>query len=227
MSANKHIKPNEAGFTITELLIVVSVMAIIGVVFIGVASSFFTTINRNNQRTEMTIASQNLLRSTVESLRYGDGVRQTNQVSDPNAPVGGWNTSNTSFVIIIAVPAMDSSKNYIIDSDSGSPYMNELVYYKNGSSLMRRKLANPNATGNTMITTCPANLATTTCPADTDMADYFKSMTFTLYDQDAAQTTTAANARSVNITLVMERYGQTSRPIDLTTTIRVTLRNRF
>lgn len=226
MSASK-LHRSQAGFTITELLVVISVMAIIGVIFLGVASSFFTTINRNNQRTEMTIASQNLLRSTVESLRYGDGVRQTNQITDPNAPSGGWNTSNTAFVIIIAVPALNSSKSYITDPNTGSPYMNELVYYKSGTSLMRRKLANPSATGNTMTTTCPANQASASCPADTDMADYFKSMTFTLYDQDAAQTTTAADARSVNITLVMERLGQTSKPIDLTTTIRVTLRNRF
>lgn len=226
MSDNKYIVKN-AGFTIVELLVVLSVMMIISLTVFGVATGFFSTLTRNNARTEMTVASQNLLRSTVENLRYGDGIRQTNQIADSNAPVGGWNTSNTSFVVIIAVPALDSTKNYIIDPDTGSPYMNELVYYKNGSTLMRRRLANPNATGNTATTSCPPAIANASCPADIVLADYVKSMLFTLYDQDGAQTTTPAEARSINIKLDMQRYSSSSKPIDLTTNLRVTLRNRF
>lgn len=215
------------GFTTVELLVVLSVMMIISLTVFGVATGFFNTLTRNNARTEMTVASQNLLRSTVENLRYGDGIRQTNQIADSNAPVGGWNTSNSSFVVIIAVPALDSSNNYIIDDDTGSPYMNELVYYKNGSTLMRRRLANPNATGNNVLTSCPPAIATNSCPADITMADYVKSMLFTLYDQDGVQTNTPSEARSINIRLEMQRYSNTSKPIDLTTNLRVTLRNRF
>lgn len=218
---------NKKGFTTVELLVVLSVMMVISLVVFGVASGFFSTLSRNNARTEMTVASQNLLRSTVENLRYGDGIRQTNQITDPNAPMGGWNTSNSSFVVIIAVPALDSSKNYIIDPNTGSPYMNELVYYKNGSTLMRRRLANPNATGNNVLTSCPPAIATSSCPADIVLADYVKSMLFTLYDQDGVQTTTPSEARSINIRLDMQRYSTTYKPIDLTTNLRVTLRNRF
>jgi hypothetical protein len=209
-----------------ELLVVISVLSIIGVVFIGMSANYFVIINRNNLLSEMTVSSQNLLRSTVENLRFGDGVRQTNQISDANSPSGGWNTSNSSFVIIIAVPAVDASRNYIIDPDTGSPYMNELVYYKNGTTLMERKLANPGAVGNSLTTSCPDAFATTACPADIKLADYVKSMVFTLYDQDAAQTTTASAARSVNIALTMER-GVPGKPINLITNMRVTLRNRF
>jgi prepilin-type N-terminal cleavage/methylation domain-containing protein len=227
VSDNNQIYQPEAGFTLTELLIVTTVMALISVVFLGILSSFYTTINRNNQRTEMTISSQNVLRATVEHLRFGDGIRQTNQISDANAPSGGWNTSNTSFVVILAVPAVDSGKNYIIDPATGSPYMNELVYYKNGTTLMERKLANPNATGNTVTTSCPAASASPSCPADVTLANYVKSMLFTLYDQNDATTTVVANARSININLDMERDSLASKPIQLTTSIRVTLRNRF
>jgi hypothetical protein len=209
-----------------ELLVVISVLSIIGVVFIGMSANYFVIINRNNLLSEMTVSSQNLLRSTVENLRFGDGVRQTNQISDANSPSGGWNTSNSSFVIIIAVPAVDASRNYIIDPDTGSPYMNELVYYKNGTTLMERKLANPNASGNSLTTSCPDAFASISCPADIKLADYVKSMVFTLYDQDAAQTTTASAARSVNIALTMER-GVPGKPINLITNMRVTLRNRF
>ena len=228
MSGSKFIKwrPSQSGFTLVELLVVISVLSIIGVVFIGMSANYFVIINRNNLLSEMTVSSQNLLRSTVENLRFGDGVRQTNQISDANSPSGGWNTSNSSFVIIIAVPAVDASRNYIIDPDTGSPYMNELVYYKNGTTLMERKLANPNASGNSLTTSCPDAFASISCPADIKLADYVKSMVFTLYDQDAAQTTTASAARSVNIALTMER-GVPGKPINLITNMRVTLRNRF
>jgi hypothetical protein len=205
---------------------VTTLTAVIGTVFLGLSTNYFVIVSRNNQLSEMTVASQNLLRSTVENLRFGDGVRQTNQITDTNAPSGGWNTSNTVFVIIIAVPALDSSKSYIIDPDTGSPYMNELVYYKNGTTLMERKLANPAATGNIMRTSCPANLVSSSCPADLFLADYVNSMVFTLYDQDAVQTTNTTLARSVKITLNMQRGNTASAP-KLTTDIRVTLRNRF
>ena len=226
MSANKLLRSCQAGFTLVEITVVTAVLGIICVTFMGMVTSYFVTINRNNQLTEMTVNSQNLLRSTVESLRFGDGVRQTNQLSGPGTSVGSWSTSDSNFVIVIAVPALDSNKDYIINPDTGSPYMNEYVYYKDGSTLMRRKLANADAPGNTLITTCAPNIATASCPADTELAKYVQSMIFTFYDQDASQTATATAARSVNITLNMQRDAP-GDPIDLTTSIRVTLRNRF
>ena len=216
----------QAGFTLIELLVVMSVMAIVGVGFLSIASNYFVIITRNNELAGLTVSSQNLLRTTVENIRFGDGVRQNNQITDANGPSGGWSTSQSNFVIILAVPAVDSSHAYITDPSTGSPYMNELVYYKSGTSLMERKLANPSATGNTLKTTCPPASATTSCPADTDLADYVSSMVFTLYDQDNNTTATPAAARSVQITLNMQRNAP-GNPINLQTQIRVTLRNRF
>ena len=219
---NKH----EGGFTIVELTIVISVTSIIAVVFLYVVSNFFVTITRTNELADMTVNSQNLLRTTVENIRFGNGVETTNAITDANAPSGGWNTSNTSFVIVIPVPAVDSTKSYIIDPDTGDPYMNELVYYKSGTNLYERVLANPNATGNRLNTSCPASKATTSCRADPLLATYVSSMTFTLYDQDNNQTTDQTIARSIYITLVMQRNAPIS-PLSLSTNIRVTLRNRF
>lgn len=226
MSANSLKSINARGFTLVELTVAISLFAVIGVTFLGLTASYFVSINRTSQMTELTVTSQNLLRTTVENIRYGDGVRQTNQIADPNSPSGGWNTGNSSFVIIIAVPALDSSKNYIINPETGSPYMNELVYYKSGLTLMQRKLADPAAAGNTLKTTCPPNQASSTCPADIELANYVSSMLFTLYDQDAAVTSDAASARSVKITLTMQRNSP-GDPLELTNNIRVTLRNRF
>lgn len=226
MSDSKLPRLAQAGFTLVEMLVVVSIMATVGVVFLGLVANYFVVITRNEELSEMTVNSQNLLRTTVENIRLGDGVRQTNQITDAHAPGGGWNTSNSAFVIIIAVPALNASHMYIIDPSTGSPYMNELVYYKSGSTLFERQLANPGASGNNLVTSCPANLASASCPADTQLATYVNTMTFTLYDQDAVQTTTPSQARSVNISLNMQRNAP-GQPLNLTTTFRVTLRNRF
>jgi type II secretory pathway pseudopilin PulG len=225
-SADSSRQRHEMGFTIVEMLVAVSLMAIIGIVFLGLSVNYFVVISRNNALAEMTVNSQNLLRSTVENIRFGDGVRQTNQISDANAPFGGWSTSNTNFVIIIAVPALNTSHQYIIDPSTGSPYMNELIYYKNGTTLMERKLANTNATGNNLATTCPPASATTSCSADIQLAKYVNSMVFTLYDQDNNQTNNSTLARSVKISLNMQRNAP-GNPINLSTNMQVTLRNRF
>ena len=220
------MRPGENGFTLVELMISVTVMAIVGVTFLGLTANYFVVITRNNELAEMTINSQNLLRTTVENIRFGNGVSQSNNIPDANAPVGGWNTSNSNFVIVLEVPAEDSTHNYIVDPDTGSPYMNELVYYKNGTTLMERKLANPSATGDSLRTSCPASLATTSCPADPTLATYVNTMTFTLYDEDGVATTTPSSARSIYINLNMQRNAP-GQPLNLTTTTRVTLRNRF
>lgn len=209
-----------------ELIISISIIGIISVSLFAIITNYLVLITRNNTIVEMTASSQNMLRTAVEELRYGAGVRQTATITDANAPGGGWNTSNSAFIIVIAAPALDSSRNYIIDPDTGSPYNNELVYFKQGTTLYKRTLANPDATGNSLKTSCPANLATVNCPADKVLLDNLSNMVFTLYDQDNATTTDPLLARSVKIDLSMykDTFGD---PITLSNSIRVTLRNQF
>lgn len=217
---------NSSGFTIPELTVSIVVLGIMLFSLLSFSTYYFASVTRTNALIKMTTDAQNLLRATVEQLRYGAGVRQSNTITDPNAPVGGWNTSNTDFVIIIAVPAVDSSGNYIIDAFTGSPYNNELVYFKDSADLYRRTLAHPDATGNALKTSCPAGLATASCPADIKLVEDLNSMVFTLYDQDDATTTDPLLARSVKIDLGLQKdtFGN---PLTLDNSIRVTLRNRF
>ena len=227
MSVNKLFTPKRSfGFTIPELVVIITVTGILGIAFFGGISNFFALMSRANAATELTTSSQNLPRSTVETLRVGGGVRQTNTIADANAPVGGWNTSNEDFVIVIASPALDSSRQYIIDPQTGSPYMNELVYFKDGEKLMRRTLAHPDAAGNSQTTSCPESLATPACPADKALAEYVQDMVFTLYDQDNNSTVDPLAAFSIKIDLAMER-DVAGEPLSLDNSIRVTLRNRF
>lgn len=225
-SALDSTSSNQDGFTVVELLISISVIGILMVSVLVVTLNYYVLITRTNIRVDLTNDSQNLLRSTVEAIRYGAGVRQTNVIADPNGPGGGWNTNNNSFVIIIAVPAVDTNDDYIINPSTGKPYKNELVYYKSGTLLYRRTLKNTSAPNNVAVTTCPPGSATPSCPADTKLLEYLDSMVFTLYDQDDALTTNTDMARSIKIDLAMNRdtFGS---PIIIKNSIRVTLRNLF
>lgn len=214
------------GYTLVELLISITVFGFIAVGLFGVCAYYFQLITRTNHEVEMTVDSQNLLRSTAEQLRYGAGVRVAGTINDTNAPAGGWTTSNANFVIIIASPAKDSAGNYIVNPDTGNPYNNELVYYKSGTTLYRRTLAHPDATGNTTVMSCPPSSATATCPADARLIDNVDNMVFTLYDQDDATTTNPLLARSINIVLSMRR-NTFGGPLTLENSLRITLRNNF
>lgn len=227
MSASiKQSHQNTRGFTVVELTISIVIIGIISVGVLGVLTNYLVLVTRNAIATDMTADSQNLLRATVEELRYGAGVRQTNSITDANAPGGGWNTSNSNFVIIIAMPALDSSDNYIIDSSTGEPYNNEFVYFKSGNNLYKRILAHPSAVGNSVVTTCPASIVSASCPADRHLIDTIDDMVFTLYDQDDAVTTDPLLARSVKIdlSLTKDTFGS---PLNLDYSIQTTLRNQF
>lgn len=216
----------QGGFTIVELNMTIGLMAILSIGFMAIFTSFLVTNTRINTSIEMTSGSQILLRTMVEELRYGAGVRQTNTITDPNGVPGGWNTGNVNFVIITAVPATDSSNSYIIDTATGSPYMNEFVYFKQNNDLYKRTLAHPSATGNRLKTSCPASVATSSCPADRKLVENLETMSFTLYDQDNATTSNTTLARSIkiNLTLSKDTFGN---PITFDNSIRITLRNVF
>jgi prepilin-type N-terminal cleavage/methylation domain-containing protein len=215
-----------AGFTLVELIISITIIGFVGVGIMYAFTNYLVLVTRNGIMAEMTTASQNLLRGTVEELRYGAGVRDVNSITDANEPVGGWSTSNSNFVIIIAMPAQDEDREYIIDTLTGEPYNNEFVYFKSGTTLYKRVLANPSATGNTARTTCPESVATSSCPADRQLLDTLDDMVFTLYDQDDAATADPLLARSVRIDLALakETFGD---PLTLDYSIRTTLRNNF
>jgi Tfp pilus assembly major pilin PilA len=215
---------NHNGFTLAELNVVLLVSSLVIIMILTIFTNYFVLITRSNLFVEMTADSQNLLRSMIEELRYGAGVRQNNTITDPNAPVGGWNTSNANFVIIIAVPAKNAQGNFVIDTDTAAPYKNEFVYYKNGSTLYKRTLANPEAAGNSLKTSCPANAITPSCPADTQLIEHIENVIFNLYDQDNIATNDALLARSVNIyvSLVQTMFGEDIRADN---DMRITLRN--
>jgi hypothetical protein len=62
--------------------------------------------------------------------------------------------------------------------NGAQPYEDEYVLYMDGSTkkLLLRSLANSNAPGNRLVTSCPPALATSTCPADKVIAENLASI---------------------------------------------------
>lgn len=215
---------SQQGTTVAELVIATAVIGLLIVPALMVMIYFYGGTLRNNTQARLAVESQNILRTIVEELRTSSGVRGNNTINDPNAPAGGWTTSNENLVLIISTPVLDNSNNFVINSLTGDPYQNEIVYFATDGKLYKRFLANASAPNNRFKTSCPANLATATCPEDVLLSSNFKDMSFVFYDQDDAETTTLTNARSILMTIQMERqmFGQI---VDFENKIRITLRN--
>jgi hypothetical protein len=95
-------------------------------------------------------------------------------------PVGN---SGTTPVIYYAQPALDGGKAYIMNGES--PYLNEYVLYLNGTTkqLLLRTIANPAATGNRAVSTCPKSQASSSCPADTIIAENVASISMRYFSR--------------------------------------------
>lgn len=216
---------NQAGVTIVELLVVISISSVLFVSFTTIGIYLYGDTVRSSLFAQLATESQNVLRSIVEELRQSSSIRTANANTDANSPAGGWTTSNSNLILIISSPALNSSNQFIINPDTGNPYQNEIVYFSADRKLYKRFIANPIA-GNTKKTTCPSAIATSTCPPDILLTSNFKTMNFVFYDQDDAVTTVIPDARSIKLLVAMDRrvYGKT---IKFDNSMRITIRNTY
>jgi prepilin-type N-terminal cleavage/methylation domain-containing protein len=215
---------NKKGFTIIELLISVSIASVITLSMVTVSVYYYGDILRSQATAELAIESQTVLRKIIDDARLADSIHAVGQITDANAPTGGWVTSDPSNVIILADPAIDSSRNIIYNASDSYPYENESIYFSRGTQMYRRLLKNTSAPGNSAITTCPAASVTATCPQDIILSQYVTNLSFIFYDINNVTTADASQARSVSITVNLQRtiYGKL---IDFSNTVRTTLRN--
>lgn len=212
------------GFTIIEVIIAVVVSGILVTTLLTVTFLFYGNSVRSSTQARLAVESQTILRTIVEELRISSGIRGNNNITDANGPSGGWTTSNESLVLIISIPVLNASNDFVINPLTGAPYQNELVYYAADNTLYKRYLADTSAPGNSVKTSCPPNLATASCPSDIALSKHFKDMKFVFYDQDDAITTVHTSARSIKMTIDMKQstFGKT---IEFTNNIRMTMRN--
>ncbi len=215
----------ERGFTITELLIYIVLVTIVGSTIFFFGFDLYISNIKESVRAEMSIDASLILNQLSQEIRYGTEVRSTNLLTDANEPGGGWQTGNTNGELVVAYPATDSNDEFIEDTFNGGPLLNENVYFGDDGFFYRRTLANDDEPGNTAITTCPEAQAGPSCPEDSAFSGFFVNVDYTFYDQDDAEiTTNLENARSLEMVVNLERevFGE---DISVTTLDRMTLRN--
>jgi prepilin-type N-terminal cleavage/methylation domain-containing protein len=218
-------RQNKSGFTITELVISLTVASILAVVLFTATFYYYVNTAQAETSTNLALESQSVLSQLTDDIRLADSIASTNAITDPNGPGGGWTTSDPSNIIIIESPAIDSSRNLIYDLTTGFPYKNEYIYFMNGTNMYKRVLANTSATGNSAKTTCPAAAASPTCPKDLIFSNNVSNLTFTFYDASDATTADATKARSILFTVDMAKK-MFGKNITLSNSTRATLRNQ-
>ncbi len=224
MKTIHHAPLRQTGFTILELLISISISSVLILATTTVMVYYYGDILRSQASAELAIESQVVLRKIIEDTRLADSIRTTNQITDANAPGGGWSTNDPSDILIIATPAITASRSIIYNPANNFPYENEAIYFKSGGVFYRRALQNTSASGNIVVTSCPAANASATCPADIALSNNVTNLSFTFYDVNNVTTADASLARSISVTINMLRrvYGQN---VSFDNTVRTTLRN--
>lgn len=218
------IRNNQSGFTIAELTVSITAGSIVALVVLSISLFFFADVMRSSAQTQLQAEAQTALNRVVEDMRTGSAILVSNTIPDANEPSGGWTTSNADLVLIVSTPSVDTSGNFVFDSDTGNYFQDEFIYFTDGDTLYKRILANANATDNSASTTCPAAVATASCPEDRKLTENFDDMTFVFYDQDNVVTADPTLTRSaeINITMYKQVFG---RDVTAENNVRMSLRN--
>lgn len=220
------IKPRaEAGFTITELVLSITVAGFMTAVLFVTTFFYYANVSQSETASTLALESQNILAQLTEDIRLSDAMSSNNVLTDTYAPSGGWVTSDPSNVIIIESPAVTTSRDIIYDSSTGNPFRNEFIYFTSGTNMYKRILKNAAATGNIATTTCPSGHTTSACPLDRLFSGNVSNLTFTFYDAADNSTAVPAQARSVvlEVDMAKKSFGKN---ITLINSTRVTLRNQ-
>ncbi len=180
-------KRTDQGFTIAELIIAITVTMLFSGLIMGFVFNYWrgtaslqTSLNTYSERLN---ADDNLRTrlGTSSGLIIQNSLSDTHTLNaDPliasglfwkplhaipgSVSVGG--TGTTTPLVYYKAPSINTSKNVVMNG--AQPYEDEFVLYLNGTThqMLLRTLANPGATNNKAITSCPATLATSSCPAD-------------------------------------------------------------
>lgn len=220
----------EPGFTLIELVVVVSVVSILSVVLSDFFAGRLIDSTRTQTRANLQANTREAMEVMEKDIKAAHGVEDVNRWADVNSPGGAMNpyswTSNTT-TLVLAIPAQDTNGNLLyVDVLRNILQTNDVVYYIDPVSkiLYRRTVANP-VSGNAAKTTCPPQLASESCPRDGKVVEDVAELTAIYFNNSGVYTATPAEAGSIELTLKQsrKRLGKTYNSI---LTSRATLRNR-
>jgi prepilin-type N-terminal cleavage/methylation domain-containing protein len=219
------VKDNK-GYTLVELLVVMSIFLVVITVIGNYAVDNMRRIAITNARSEILNEAQVGLDVLTSDIRLAASAQEHNRWPDnnaPNAPGDLFSWSSSSNTLVLASPTINNSKE-IVYSDP-SQYISEKddkVYYVKDKTLYKRIVAST-ASGNSAKTTCPKSLASQSCPADKTILSNVTSMQIK-YLNNANEEVAPYEARSIEFTvnLSIEKFKQ---PVNVTYTSRAVFRN--
>ena len=175
------LRRNQSGFTLVELLVVMMVTTVVTGAVLFFAIDFWGSNATLQNDLETYVIRSNASDRLREALNVSSGLMMQNSLPDTNPmapdPTDATGTywkvihaipgstsvgANGTYtpIIYFQSPATDSNKNIIMNN--AQPYQNEFVLYLDGTNkeLLLRSIANPSASDNATISTCPPANAT-------------------------------------------------------------------
>lgn len=186
------------GFTVVEIAVAIALIAVLIVPITTISIYFLNSMLSNIARSTLESDVHRALQTISNDIRWADSIIEKNTQIDPNS--AGWETNGDNGVLVVSLPALNTNQAILENPTTHEPYLNEAVYFIDGSVLKRRSLP-ISTTGNAMIRTCPQSLSSSSCPADTVLSKDVSSFTFRMYSRGGSVTNNPDRASSLELSL--------------------------
>lgn len=252
----------ESGLSIIEMLVAITLTGLLSAVVIEFAFAYWHFAYRSEADQSAMIERLNASDYLREMLGTSTGLVNQNSIPDANTNVTDpAEPSGDYWQVLHAVPGLKSSsssdvpliywKRFSFDTNGAvvmngvNPYEDEYILYLSGTTkkLHVRALANPSATGNRLVTSCPAAVATPSCPADKTLINditgvelrYFSRAGYTIDWTSSTDPISGdyngpdfavAEVAELKLRLAKKPLFETANTTQSSTIIRVALRNR-
>lgn len=204
----------QRGFTLIEMLVVISVSTLLMISIGGYATQSILGAHQDYNRTLVLTNAKEAVGIVARQIRAARSVEASNSLPDnyaPGAPgdLYSWSgAAGNAATLILAVPSRDAGGNLIyIDGLHTQPYTDEVIFYLDSAThkLFRRYLANTAAIGNIAVTTCPPAQATGSCPPDADVIDDVANLETAYLDANNNSVTLPSGTEAVHYTVTETR----------------------
>lgn len=213
------------GVTLIELVVATAVISVLIVLTMDFLSEQIVQNSIKSARADLQLETQLTLDSINHDVKHSAGVDPQNRWEDdyaPGAPTDLFSWSSGSDTLILAKPATDSSNDILFeDPFTYVTYKDNVIYYLDGQSRLRKRILAAPVPGNSQNTTCPDEASG--CAVDPVLASNVTQFLVEYFDGND-NPVVADNARSVQITLAMSTI-KYNRNISGQSSIRTVFRN--